>query len=586
MHASVFTELSLVIAIGAGVALIMRLLKQPLIIGHIITGIIVGPAVLHIIQSEETIEVFAKFGIALLLFIIGLGLNPRVVKEVGRASVVLGLVQLTFTSILGFAIGQLFGFSKTESAIIGIGLGFSSTIIVLKLLSDRKEQNRLNGKISIGVLLVEDIAATLALVFVTARSNGSFSLASFGELGFYAIAVGLPILIVSHKVLPRLNQLIAGSQEFLFLFAIGWGFGIAALFANIGFSLEVGALFAGVALASLPYAQEVSSKLRPLRDFFIVVFFISLGAGLSFTNISDVWVYVLAFSAVAVLFKPFLFMLTMGLLGYTRSTSFKVGTALSQISEFSLILAVLAFQQGIIRQEIVTIMTLVALITIAISTYLITYNAQLYSFFEKYLVLFERRKTHGDTTRAEKFEMVLFGYSKGGHEFVRTMQSMKKKFVVVDYDPDIADILDRRGLPYLYGDVTDIELLDELNADYTKLFISTIGDFETNKFLLRWINKENPKAIFVCTADTASQAADLYELNAAYVMLPHYVGSEKISSFIKRSGLKKTKFNKYREKHLIYLALQIEDTKTTHRRKLGKAILEKLEEPITLKKIG
>jgi Kef-type K+ transport system membrane component KefB len=182
MTANFFTELSIVIAIGAGVSLIMRIIKQPLIIGYILTGLIVGSSFLNIVNNDQTINVFANIGIALLLFIIGLGLNPKIIKEVGRVSTVAGSIQMIITTLLGFVISRMFGYTKTASVIIGLALAFSSTIIVLKLLNDKKEQTRLYGKITIGILLIQDIVAAAALILVTARSEGSFSMTTLIDL--------------------------------------------------------------------------------------------------------------------------------------------------------------------------------------------------------------------------------------------------------------------------------------------------------------------------------------------------------------------------------------------------------------------
>jgi Kef-type K+ transport system membrane component KefB len=553
MPTTFFTELSIVIAIGAGISLIMRLIRQPLIIGYILTGLIVGPSILNIANNNQTINVFASFGIALLLFIIGLGLNPRVIREVGKVATVVGLVQIFFTSVLGFAAGRAFGYSKTESVIIGLALAFSSTIIILKLLSDKKEQTRLYGKITIGILLIQDIVAAMILVLVTARSEGSFSTSALFTLALKGAAILIPMFIISYRLLPRLNKVIAGSQESLFLFAIGWGFGAAALFEHFGFSIEVGALFAGVALANLPYAQEIASRLRPLRDFFIVLFFIALGTQLNFHNFGNLWLPTLIFTIIVILFKPLITMGFMGILGYTKSTGFKISSSISQISEFSLVLVVLGVTQGLVRNEIANIITIVALITIAFSAYVITYSNQLYNLLERNLSLFEKRKTKTEVKRKDSYDMILFGYNKGGSEFIKVMEQMGKKFVVVDYDPEVVDVLGQKNIHFIYGDITDLELLNELNLGQSRLIVSTVGDHTTNLFLAHWVERINPKAVIICPADTAEQASELYEAGVSYVMMPHYIGSEKISAFIKRNGFNKTEFKKFREKHLQYL---------------------------------
>jgi len=554
MH-DVFNELSLIIAIGAGVSLLMRLLKQPLIIGHILTGIVVGPSVLHLVQSADTIEVFSKIGIALLLFIIGLGLNPKVIKEVGKVAALAGFLQMGFTALLGWIAGTMLGLTGTESILLAIGLSFSSTIIILKILSDKKEQSRLYGKITIGILLMQDIVATIALLVFTAQSGEKgFSASQLLLLAGKGLAIAIPLLFIGNKILPKLHKLIAGSQEFLFLFAIGWGFGCAALFEISGFSLEVGALLGGVALAGLPYTQEISSRLRPLRDFFVVVFFINLGAQLSFHNFFVIVPAIIASIFIVVFLKPLIVMMTMGLLGYTKQTSFKTAVTMAQISEFSLVLGSLALSKGRVHGDFVSILTLVALITIAISTYLMLYSDGLFARLEKHLNMFERAKAQYEQKEARHhYEMVLFGYQRGGHEFVKVFKSLKKRFVVIDYDPDVIDSLEHAEIDYLYGDVTDVELLDEVGLEHAKMVVSTITDHATNKFLVGLIEKSNSNAVVIAHADTVEEAAELYELGASYVMMPHYIGSEKIGAFIKRSGFKKSEFRKFRDRHLAYL---------------------------------
>lgn len=553
MHGSIFAELSLIIALSAGMAMIMRLIRQPLIIGHILTGILVGPSVLHLIQTPDTIEVFSNIGIALLLFIIGLGLNPKVIKEVGRVATFAGVLQVIFTAAFAYGGGIILGLTRTESIFFGVALSFSSTIIILKLLSDKKEQNRLYGKVATGMLLVQDILATIALLFVTSQSNGGFSSLQLTQLIAKGLLIAVPLLFIGNFVLPRMHRFIASSQELLFLFAIGWGFGSAALFELVGFSIEVGALLAGVALASLPYTQEISARLRPLRDFFIVVFFISLGTRVDFLHFGQLLPAVIIATGITIIFKPIVIMGLMGLLGYTKRTSFKAAVSMAQVSEFSLVFVILGNKQGLVSDNLVGIITLVALITIAISSYLIIYSDKLFILFEKELSLFERRKSHFERESRNRYDLILFGYQKGGHEFLRVFQSLKKPFILIDYDPEVIDILETHKLPYLYGDATDIELLEEAGIEHAKLIVSTMTDHETNTFIMKLADKVNPNAVVILPGESIEEAAELYELGASYVIMPHFIGSEKIGSFIRRNGLNKNEFKKYRDKHLAYL---------------------------------
>lgn len=244
----------------------------------------------------------------------------------------------------------------------------------------------------------------------------------------------------------------------------------------------------------------------------------------------------------------------MGMLGYTKRVSFKTGINLSQISEFSIVLVVLATSAGLVREQVSAIITLVAIITIASSTYLMQFDDELFAHFDKIrLHLFEKEVTYKEKRNQRSYQLVLFGYHHGGHEFIKTFKDIGKRYLVIDYDPNVIDTLEHQDIPYLYGDATDTELLEEIGIENTKLIISTFSDFEVTTALVKNINRINPSAVMICHADNKDEAVHLYELGATYVMIPHFIGSEKISAFIKKSGLKKSEFNNFREKHLTYL---------------------------------
>jgi Kef-type K+ transport system membrane component KefB len=558
MH-DVFTELSLVIVITTGVSLFMRLIRQPLILGYILAGLLVGPSVLGLIHSTETFEAYSKLGIALLLFIIGLGMNVSELKKLGKVVVLTALASLFTIGTLGFSVGAFMGFTRTESLIIGLSLFFSSTIIIVKILSDKKEQNRLHGQIAIGVILIEDIVATFALLFIVANQNGGLDVSEIGSLLAKGTALMAGLALCSTKILPRLSRYMASSQELLFLFAIAWGFGIATLFELSGFSIEVGALFGGVALATSPYAQEIAARLKPLRDFFVVLFFITLGESLNVTNLSAGIGPALVLSSIVIILKPFTITSVMGFLGYTKRVSFKTGINLSQISEFSIVMIVLATTAGLVRSEISAIITLVAIITIATSTYLMHYDDELFAYFDRIkFKLFEKEVTRKEKRNRNGYPLLLFGYHHGGHEFIRTFREIGKRFLVIDYDPSVIETLEQQQVPFMYGDATDNELLEEIGLDNTKLIISTFSDFEVSQQLVKNVTRLNPSTVIISHANNHNEAIQLYELGSTYVMIPHHIGTEKISAFIKKSGLRKTEFNQFREKHLAYLQSRYE----------------------------
>lgn len=553
MNSTIFVEISALLVISAAIGMVMRWLRQPLLIGYILTGLIVGPSILHLIKTPETIDVLGSFGVALLLFIVGLGLNPRVIKEVGKVSLLAGVGQISLTTGIGFVLARALGYNNVTSLYIALALAFSSTIIILKLLSDRREQNKLFGKITIGVLIIQDIVASLALVIASAGSSGSFSFDQFTWLFVKGVLLVCSAILVTQLIIKPLNNFLSRSQELLFLFALAWGFGTATIFYLSGFSVEIGALLAGVCLAGMPYAQEVGSRLRPLRDFFIVVFFIALGARIDLHNIHSIIWQAVALSMFVLVGKPLIVMLIMGVLGYTKKTSFKTGMVLGQISEFSLILVLLGLANGQINQQAVTLVTLMGIGTIAISSYMIIYADGIYNFLEAYLPLFERKKVHAEREQRKNYDAVLFGYKRGGFEFVRVFEKVAKRYIVVDYDPDSIDEMDRKQIPYLYGDATDLEMIEEIGLGHVKLVVSVISDYSTNVFLLKHLEQNNPNVVMICHADNVQQAVELYGLGASFVVMPHLIGNEKVGAFIRKNGFKKTEFKHYREKHMAYL---------------------------------
>lgn len=573
-----FSGLALIIAIGAGVALIMRLIGQPLLIGYIITGILVGPAMLHVAKSAETLTLFSDIGIALLLFIIGLGLNPRAIREVTRTASYVAVTQVAIITILGVIVGRALGLTGNESLFLGSALAISSTVIILKLLSDKREQARLYGKIAISTSLVQDLIAII-LVVITSSATASHrvSIGSLFTLTIKALVVGWLIYLVSYQVLMKFRNIISGSQEFLFLFAIAWGLGSAALFAKIGLSFEIGALLAGICMAPVSYSQEVGARLRPLRDFFLIVFFIALGSNLSFSHLGSMLAVILLSLVIVIVIKPLVAMGVLGFLGYTKRTSFKAAIPLAQVSEFSIVLIILGQSKGLINENFVSALILITLLAIAASTYMVGSSDKLFKKLEPYLNLFERKGAHGEPNLREANDLILFGYQKGGHEFIKVFKKLRMKFVVIDYDPEVIDTLENRGINYLYGDATDVELLEEAGADKAKLIVSTITDFETSQALLDFIKKHNSEALVICEAESPKQAARLYRKGASYVILPHHLGSEKIGSFLQKTGLHKSTFKRAREQHLRYLENEfgaLEETKKD--RDLGSTIVKNM----------
>lgn len=551
MSELIFIQLAIILLVAFIVSYIARMLKQPLVIGYIVAGIVISPFIIMFGASQQIINTFSEFGVAFLLFIVGLHMNPRVIKEVGISSLVIGIVQVIVTFAVGFlAALYLLGFGLIASAYIGIALAFSSTIIIMKLLSDERQLESLYGKISIGILILQDLAAIFVLMFISSFTSGT-SITSFA-LRSIVMGGGLIFLLflAGFFVLPRAVKNIARSQELLFLFSITWAFAIAALFSYLGFSIEIGALIAGVVLSISPYSTEISSKIRPLRDFFLIIFFIILGLNIQISNISSIILDAVVLSLIVLILKPIITMALMAMYGYTKRTNFLVGTTLGQVSEFSLILLALGVELGQISGNVLATITLTAVITMTLSTYMIIYSNKLYKKMEGFAALFERKDVKLKRKVMKKYDAILFGYNRIGFGILRSLQRIRKRYLVIDYSPDVIAGLTKMRIPCLYGDVDDEALLNELPLDKVQLVISTIPDFDANMILIENIRLVNKEAIIIVRAHTIENALDLYKKGASYVLTPHFLGGEYVAKMIRDIKTSEKGYEEEKEKHI------------------------------------
>ena len=549
----VFIELTSVIVLATVISIIMKAFKQPLVIGYILTGIIIGPSFFNIIHSNEYMELFSKFGITILLFIVGINLSPKVIREVGKISFIGGILQIGLTGLAGAGLYMLLGNGLVPALYISAGVAFSSTIVILKILSDKGDLQKLYAKITVGFLIVQDLVAIgllmLPATFATSSTDSALWMLVSMLLKIIVI-IGI-FFVLSKFVLPKSIHYIAGTQELLFLFSITWGFGMASVFFLLGFSIEVGALMAGVSLSTTHYAEGIASRLKPLRDFFIVLFFVSLGSGMMLDTIKIVVVPALIVSLFVLIGKPLLIFLIMNVLGYKTRPSFYTAVSLAQISEFSLILAGAGLSAGQLRESDMALLTLVALVTITVSSYLMTYSALWYERFEKILKFIEIKKNRGIIHESEEVhDLLLFGYDRVGENFIEAFAQLDKKYAVIDFNPDLIKQMHNNNIPFRYGDVSDIEFLQELNLRHVKLCVSTIPNFSVNSLLIKKIREVNDNAIIIVRARISDEAKGLYALGASYVVMPHYLGSEYAKKMIISHGLDPKGFDEERKRHL------------------------------------
>jgi Kef-type K+ transport system membrane component KefB len=535
MSSAVF-ELSLIIGIAAVLALVGKLIRQPTIIAYLITGILVGPLAFNLLQSPEFIEAFARMGVAFLLFIVGLNLDYRVLKDLGKTSSVIGIGGIILTSLIIFLTSLILGFSYTPALYLAVAFSFSSTVVVVKILSDKKELDTLHGRIALGILIVQDFVAAIALMIFPVFVSAGYGLI-FWQLG-KAILLIAGVFLFSGIIFPSIFKAVAKSQEVLFLFGVGWALMVATLFNFLGFSLEIGALIAGMALASSRYSLEIKGKIKGLRDFFVVLFFVFFGSQLAGPITGTLILQASIFSAAILIGNPIIFMSFMKFFGYKKRTNFYIGISLAQISEFSLILILLGTTIGVLEQELLSLAILTALFTIAVSSYGIHYLRPLFKKCAPLLKAFDgKRKTLGTGNITEDYDVFLFGYNRIGFTLLKVFNKERKKFVVIDYNPKTIDLLSKKGINCIYGDANDGDFLDSLKLEKAKVAISTIPDLDTNQIILKYINKK--KAIFIPTSHHIHDTRKLYAYGSDYVIMPHFLGGEFIANMLKKDHFDK-----------------------------------------------
>jgi Kef-type K+ transport system membrane component KefB len=478
-NASVFQELAVLLAIAAAIGIVGLLLRQPLIVSFIATGIIVGGDVLGVIRATEQFNLLAEVGISVLLFLVGLKLDVQIIRSLGKVAVATGLGQVAFTAIIGFLICLALGSDPTTSAYVAVALTFSSTIIIVKLLSDKRELDTLHGRIAVGFLIVQDIVVVAAMVVLSAlgvrmeEDPTGFGVAGTFVSGLVMLAaVGLFIRYVAEP----LTRLVARIPELLVIFALAWAVLFAAAGDWLGFGKELGGLIAGVSLASTSFREAIASRLASLRDFLLLFFFVGLGSRLDLDLLGAQVGPAIVLSVFVLVGNPLIVMAIMGVMGYRKRTGFLAGLTVAQISEFSLLFMVLGLALGQVAQEGLGIVTLVGLITITLSTYMIVYSHTLYRWLEPLLWVFERKVPVAEQDVEEagdrrRYDVILFGLGRYGSVIGRTLIERGLSVLGVDFDPEAVRGWRSSGLHATYGDAADTEFVATLPLPLAKMVV-------------------------------------------------------------------------------------------------------------------
>ncbi|WP_192035005.1 cation:proton antiporter family protein [Halomonas sp. YLGW01] len=523
----VFTEMAALLLLAAAVGALGVRLRQPVIVAFIAVGILVGPSVLGWVSANDQIDLLAKFGITLLLFVVGLKLDLHIIRTMGPVALATGLGQVVFTSIIGYSIGYAFGMEPVTALYVAVALTFSSTIIIVKLLSDKREVDTLHGRIALGFLIVQDLVVVLVMIGLNAlNATGAVSLT---QTAFIVLIKGAGFLLLvglaMRYLLPRLLHMLSRSQELLVLFGIAWGLALAALGVMLGFSKEVGAFVAGVSLASTPYRDALGARLTSVRDFLLLFFFLDLGARLDLGLLGAQLVESLVFSLFVLIGNPLIVMVIMGLLGYRSRTGFLAGLTVAQISEFSLILGALGLSLGHINAETMGLITLVGLITISASTYMIIYSHPLYERLAPWLKVFERRRHHREVTQNTVPDdavpqVILFGLGRYGLGIARTLRERGWRVLGIDFNPDLVRSGDPMGHPVMFGDAGDPEFITTLPLGRVQWVVSTARERHVNLTLIHSLRGLGYSGRIAMTAQTLDDEATLEKAGADLVMTP------------------------------------------------------------------
>ncbi|MDP2440482.1 cation:proton antiporter [Rhodoferax sp.] len=533
---SVYHEFALLLLLSAVVGAIAVRLRQPLLMAYIIVGILVGPSVFGWVGAHDQIDLLAQIGITVLLFVVGLKLDLRHVRQIGPVALATGLGQLGFTILFGFFIILALGRGWLEALYVAVALTFSSTIIIVKLLSDKRELESLHGRIAVGFLIVQDLAVVIAMMVMSglggiggeAVSGSTLALSLLARLG----GAALLLYLLMRFVLPRVVDTLARSQELLLIFAIAWGTALAALGEYAGFSKEAGAFIAGFSLASTAYREAISARMASIRDFLLLFFFIDLGAKLDFSTLGAEVGTAIALSFFVLIGNPLIVMAIMGYMGYRKRTSFLAGLTVAQISEFSIIFVAMGISLGHIGAGALGLTTLVGLITIALSSYMILYSHRLYGWLVPWLGIFERSTPFRELavesapSQTQRPDVLVFGLGRYGSRLALKLQAQGMRVLGVDFDPEVVKEQQRSGLDARFGDCEAPDFIESLPLAGVPWLVSSLPEVEANRALLHALAENHYRGHLAVVARHESDVEALSALGPLELIMPFHQAAD------------------------------------------------------------
>lgn len=528
MHHGILYDIGLAIVAATALAYVARLLRQPLLLAYIGAGLLIGPPVLGLVHSEETIAELSELGLAFLMFIVGLEIDLKKLVSSGRVGALVGTIQVIACAVLTVGFAIVLGFSGLPALYLGVATAFSSTMIVVKLLSDKSELDTVDGRLTLGILLMQDVLAIVVLAVQPNLNDPSVVPIVVSVLSGFGLVVGA--LLASRFVLPALFQYVAKSPEIVMISAISWCLVVGYLAMLADFSIAMGALIAGVTLSAFPYSLDVVAKIRSLRDFFVTLFFVALGMQLQIGSLQVVLI-ALALSAVVIFSRFITIGPTFYLLGYGSRVGALCSIALAQAGEFALVIVALGLSLGHVGRDIASILALTLVITSTVSTYMIMANHKVAQRIVQTLRAFGlperlRRGDDGEPGHQHGAALAILGFHRVASSLVYQAQGSSKghDVLVVDFSPEVYAKLAAMDIPVVYGDISHLDTLEHVGIERASVVVSTVSeDFlrgTDNLTMLRQIRRLNPDARVILSAETLDRARAMYEAGADYVVLP------------------------------------------------------------------
>lgn len=538
MEVPALRELGLMLIAGAVLVLLTRRIFMPSIVAYIFAGLFLGPLT-GLVVEQESVQRIADAGIALLLFLVGLELSLDKLRDIGRTAVLAGVGQIILAAAGGALIAWLFGYAAMEIAFIVAALAFSSTIVPVKLLSQKNQLNSLHGRVAVGISLVQNLLVIVVLTFLTGLGDPEQVTGGAIVRGLAVSFGGMLLLLAgallsARFLLPHLFGWMGHSQEGLFIWSLGWCFLFVLIAEAFRLSPEIGAFLAGVSLAQLRFNEDLRRRVNPLMNLFVAVFFISLGAGMELGSAADQWLPGLVLSGFVLLAELVFFLWIMIRLGYGDRTGWMTGAAVAQISEFSLVLAALGVSIGYIGQPILSLVAIIATVTMGVTAYLILYSELIYDWLTQRRILgrWPARAAGVDVREEHRGHIIVVGMNALGRRIVRRLVESGEDVLAVDTSPGNLEGLSAR---VMLGNAEHVGFLEEAGVRDARLLVSTLQIEETNQLLAYWGRLFGvPTSIH---AFDNSLADDLLNAGATHLILSKPAGTRRIADAFRRAGI-------------------------------------------------